>query len=303
MMNWWVRPLVRVIAAFSLPFLVPLAIALVLWVLPGDPATNLCPEALCSEDGRADLVEKWHLQSATSFYFNWLTHAFQGDFGVGIAYQQGELVSKHLWESLPNTALVVLIALIPILIGTGLTAAGRMSQRLDWVWQMLGAPPAVILSLFAIAAIVISFGMQDVWFWRILAAGLILGVADGVLAASIVGTRSTFESEMKQRYVGIALLRGESVLGNALPNVLPGLVGQFRARFLHILSGTVIVEVVLQVNGLGDLLFRATLLQDFFVVLAAAWGYAIISAVILLFQGLLEVMVAIHVRRAPKVAA
>ena len=154
--------------------------------------------------------------SPPSFYTAWLSRAVTGDFGNGIAYQQGQAVSSLLWESLPNTSLVVLIALVPILLGVVLVALGRLSPKLDPIWQLLGAPPAVILSLFSIAAIVIAYGVEDVAH-TILTAGLILGVADGVLAASIVGTRATFETERKQRYVGIAILRGESVISNALP--------------------------------------------------------------------------------------
>jgi peptide/nickel transport system permease protein len=294
---------VRLIAAVLLPFVVPLAITFVLWAMPGDPATNLCPESLCSEEGRQELVEHWHMESATSFYTAWLGRAVVGDFGHGIAYQQGETVSVLLWRSLPNTSLVVLIALCPIFIGTALVAMGWIRPSFDPLWQVLGAPPAVILALFAVAVIVISYGVQIPWFPPILAAGLILGVADGILAASIIGTRSTFETEIKQRYVGIALLRGETVLSNTLPNILPSLVGQFRARLLHILSGTVVVEVVLQVDGLGDLLFRATMVQDFFVVLAAAWGFSLLSGFLLLLQAVAEIGVARHVRRCPKVAA
>jgi ABC-type dipeptide/oligopeptide/nickel transport system permease component len=247
------------------------------------------------------MVEHWHLESVSSFYTAWLGSAVQGDFGHGIAYQQGQAVSSLLWESLPNTTLVILIALIPIFLGTALVSLGRLKPNLDPIWQVMGAPPAVILALFAIAALVISYGVEEIWFLPILCAGLILGVSDGILAAAIVGTRSTYETEMKQRYVGIAVLRGETVLSNTLPNVLPALVGQFRARMLHILSGTVVVEVVLQVNGLGDLLFRATLLQDFFVVLAAAWGFSLISAALLFLQAVCEIGIATHVRRTPKV--
>ena len=38
MLDWWIRPFVRLIAALSLPFAVPAVITIALWVLPGDPA-------------------------------------------------------------------------------------------------------------------------------------------------------------------------------------------------------------------------------------------------------------------------
>ncbi|MEQ1572039.1 MAG: ABC transporter permease subunit, partial [Myxococcota bacterium] len=115
------------------------------------------------------------------------------------------------------------------------------------------------------------------------------------------GTRTTFEDEYRQRYIGVAVLRGESPLANALPNVLPALAGQVRARALQILSGTVVVEVVLGISGLGELLFDGTLRQDFGVVLAAAWAFSLASAALLLAQAATELGVALWVRRAPAV--
>jgi len=111
--------------------------------------------------------------------------------------------------------------------------------------------------------------------------------------------RGLMEAERKQRYVQIAILRGESVLSNTLPNVLPAIAGQMRARLLHLLSGAVIVEVIVRINGLGDLLWQGTLTQDFGVVLAAAFAFAAVSALLLLSQALLEIGVALHVRRHP----
>ena len=126
-----------------------------------------------------------------------------------------------------------------------------------------------------------------------------LGVADGAFSGAVTGTRTLFVSENRQRYVGIAVLRGESVLSNTLPNVAPALAGQFRARTLHLLSGAVIVEVILRIDGLGDLLWGSTLLQDFGVVLAAATGFALISAFLLFLQAVVEIAVSMHVRQSP----
>ena len=90
------------------------------------------------------------------------------------------------------------------------------------------------------------------------------------------------------------------MLSNTLPNVLPAIAGQMRARLLHLLSGAVIVEVVIRIDGLGDLLWQGTLTQDFGVVLASAFAFAVLSAVLLLGQALVEIGVALHVRRSPK---
>ena len=57
------------------------------------------------------------------------------------------------------------------------------------------------------------------------------------------------------------------------------------------------------IDGLGDLLWQGTLTQDFGVVLAAAFAFSVLSALLLLAQALIEIAVALHVRRAPPVPA
>src|SRR5690606_3827408 len=111
----------------------------------------------------------------------------------------------------------------PLALGALAASTGRLSARLDPLWQALGLAPAVILALVFAALVEINFGAGSRESWggmlRLALGGLVLGVADGALAGAILGTRGTLEEEFKQRYVGVALLRGEGALSNALPNV------------------------------------------------------------------------------------
>ena len=127
---------------------------------------------------------------------------------------------------------------------------------------------------------------------------LTLGIADGALSGSILGNRSMFEQENQQRYVGISILRGKAT-SHTLPNLAGALVGQYRSRIVQLLSGAVIVEVIVRVDGFGALLWRGTLMQDFGVVLAAATVFATLSSMLLLFQAIVEVIQNLHQRRSP----
>ncbi|MFT7518366.1 MAG: ABC-type dipeptide/oligopeptide/nickel transport system permease component [Kiritimatiellia bacterium] len=262
------------------------------------------------------MVEAYHLEGPVQFGMNWLSRAVVLDFGKSVITLQGMRVNLLLAESIPNTSLVMIIALVPVLLGTFLPALRLLPRRLDGFFQAIGVLPGVIFALFVVAALTIQFGTSlpfvqyfdlgggVTWEFdpvRLLAGGLVLGIADNALSGAIIGTRAVFDTEVKQRYIGIAILRGEKVLSNALPNVLPTLVGQLRGRVLHLLSGAVIVEVVLQINGLGDLLWDGTLDNDYFIVLAAAWGFSLLSAAMLFFQASSEVAVEMMVRRSPKV--
>ena len=235
-----------------------------------------------------------------------MASAIKLDFGRSWRVMQGLPVSELLAEALPNTTKLAFLALIPMLGGAVLAAFDKVKPSWDPAIQGIGFVPAVIIALLFAAGIEITFGPQipgdESGALRLLCGGMILGIADGALAGAVVGTRSVFTEEIKQRYIGIALLRGESVLANALPNVLPALTGQMRARVLHLLSGTVVVEVVLRISGVGELLWNGTLQQDFGVVLAAAWGFALLSGGLLLAQAAVEIGVAMYVRRSPGAA-
>lgn len=309
--------MVRAGAGLLLPFLVPAIIAMIIWGLPGDPATTICPPGTCGETARQALIERYNLSDPFSFLGTWLSRAVFLDFGVSPVSIAGKSVWALVATSVPNTALVMLIAFIPIMLGTVGAALSWLPRQIDAVLQTIGMVPAVIFALFVVAAITINgwgdvgafsipFFEHDSWEIspvKLLSAGLVLALADGALSGAVLGTRSVFDTEFKQRYVGIAILRGEGPMSNALPNILPTLVGQFRSRVLHLLSGTVIVEVVLGIEGIGDLLWRGTLDNDYFVVLGAAWGFALLSAILLIFQALSGVYMELMVRRSPKVPA
>jgi peptide/nickel transport system permease protein len=294
----------RLLVALSLPLALPAVVTGVLWALPGDPAEILCPRQLCAATDA--LAKKFALDQGPVHYFTtWIANAFRGEFGNSWRVVQGIPVYDLVVEAVPYTAVLLMSALVPSVLGSAATAAGLMPRRLDWVWQAVGLAPAVILALFAAARIEIGFGAQSYtglpMTLRMAAGALVLVLADGAFAQAVAGTRAIFDEELKQRYVQIAVLRGESVFLNSLPNVLPALMGQLRSRVLHMMSGTVVVEVVLGIPGIGDLLFDGTLLQDFGVVLAATWGFALMSASVLVAHSLVELGHGLWVRRHPSV--
>lgn len=306
MKRWWLRPAVRLVAAALLPVLVPLVITGFIWALPGDPASLICPPEVCS--GTEELAKRWNLDGGPwKFFSAWLSGAVQGDFGRSWRLLQGAPVSELLWESLPLTAALVGAAFVLVVLGALGAATRAVPSWADAPLEAIGLVPVLVLSLVAAATVTMSYGARafdtEAVIVKVLLGALALGLADAALSGTVIGVRSQVEDERRQRYVRMAALRGEGELANALPNVLPALVGQLRARTLHLLSGAVVVEVVLQLEGLGDLLWGGTLVQDFGVVLAAAFGFSLLSAALLAGQALVEVLVALHVRRSPAVEA
>ena len=299
MKAWWLRPLVRLVAAVILPLAVPAIITGLIWALPGDPAEIICPREICG--GTDVLAARWNLDGGPwKFFTGWLGSALHGDFGNSWRVAQGVPVAELLHEAVPTTTILLLAGLVPLVLGAVGGATGLIPRRADPVASAIGMVPAVVFALACAAVVELNYGAQafdtEATRLRILLGALVLGFADGAFAGATAGVRALFRTERKQRYVGVALLRGERPLGNMLPNVAPALAGQLRARVLHLLSGTVVVEVVLRINGVGDLLWGGTLLQDFGVVLAAATTFAALSGALLLVQAATEIGVALVVQ-------
>ena len=301
---WWIQPLARAIVALALPLLVPACITALIWALPGNPAEIICPPSICT--GGDELAARWHLdQGPLGFYGHWVSSAWHLDFGDSWRVLTGKPVLELMQQTIPNTMLLIFMALIPITIGSVMGAFQQPSKKWDPLLVMVGIFPVVVLALLAAAVVELNFAGTDddgLGYWmRMIAAALTLGIADGALSGSILGNRSIFEQENQQRYVGISLLRGESNFSNTLPNLAGTLVGQYRARIVQLLSGAVIVEVIVRVDGFGALLWRGTLVQDFGVVLAAATVFSAISSAFLLLQAIVEVLQNLHQRRSPDI--
>ncbi len=302
--RWWIRPAIRVGAALLLPLAVPAIITALIWALPGDPASLICPPEICS--GTGELARRWNLDGGPwQFFSGWLLDALGGDFGKSWRIQQGSPVTPMLLVSIPNTAALVGASFLLLLGGAAGAATRLIPPRVDRLLGALGLVPVVVMALAAAAAVSLRYGAAafdaEAMRVKILLGAAALGLADSALAGATRGVRAAVESERMRRYVQVGVLRGEGALANVWPNVAPAVAGQLRGRALHLLSGAVVVEVVLQIDGLGELLWSGTLSQDFGVVLAATFGFALLSAALLLIQALIEVAVALHVRRAPAV--
>ena len=304
MNRWWIRPSVRVLAALLLPLVVPAVITGFIWALPGDPASLICPPHICG--GTEALARRWNLDGGPiQFFLGWVIDAAQLEFGNSWRLHQGLPVLGLLEQAIPTTVALISMATAFVMVGAFFASTGLIPRKVDPTLRVVGLIPGLVLGLLGAAFIELTYGFASFsasgQLARLVVGAIVLGIADGAFGGAVLGTRAAFDTENRERYVGIAILRGERTIQNTLPNLAPALIGQMRARIVHLLSGGVIIEVILRIDGLGSLLWGGTLRQDFGVVLAAATLFAVVSSVLLLVQAVLETLVALHVRRAPRI--
>src|SRR5690606_32768185 len=111
-----------------------------------------------------------------------------------------------------------------------------------------------------------------------------LALSLGVAAALSRLTRSAMLEVTGADFIRAARARGVSssglYLGHALKNALIPVITLLGTQFGNLLSGTVIIERIFNVPGLGNLLFEAVAYRDYTVIQAAVLTYGLITIIV-----------------------
>lgn len=249
-------------------------------VLPGDPAlTILGLDA--TDDALAALREQLGLnEPLLSRYFNWIWGALHGDFGVSHSFRVP--VAGLITERLPMTislAVSGMVLTLLVALTLGITAAARHRSFGDWgvmfISQLGIAIPAFWLSillvlLFAVKLRWLPPGGFPGWSDPVLAMrSLILPTVALALVQSAVLTRVTRSSAleiMRQDFVRTARASGLSqrrvLWRHVLPNALVPIVTIVGMQFAALVTGTIVIENVFYLPGLGRLIFQSISNRD-----------------------------------------
>jgi len=285
-----------------------LVVFLVLEVLPGDPAlVILGPDA--SPEAVAALREKLGLNTPAFIrYFEWLGGLFIGQFGTSYTYgvSTGELILERLAVTVP-LGLIAMALTILIAVPLGIFAASRHNKAGDVVVMGISqfgiAIPnfwfgILLILLFAVQLRWVSAGGFPGWEEGALAGleALILpAIALALVQAAILArfTRSSVLDVLREDFVRTArakgLTRRGALWGHAVRNALIPVVTVMGLQFSNLLAGTVVIENVFQLPGLGRLVFQAIANRDIVVVRDAV---VILAAKVVLINFVVDLLYA-----------
>lgn len=249
-------------------------------VLPGDPAlTILGMDA--TEDALAALREQLGLNEPLLVrYFSWIWNALHGDFGISHSFRVP--VSILIAERLPMTvslAIAGMVFTLIIALTLGIGAAARHRKIGDWGVMFLSqigiAVPAFWLSillvlLFAVKLRWLPPGGFSGWSDPVAAVrSLVLPTVALALVQSAVlarVTRSSALEVMRQDFVRTARASGLSrrrvLWRHVLPNALVPIVTIVGMQFAALVTGTIVIENVFYLPGLGRLIFQSIANRD-----------------------------------------
>jgi peptide/nickel transport system permease protein len=268
---------------------VALLVFLLLRVLPGDEITaRLGLEAGALTPTQREALESYYGidQPMVVQFFTWLGSVVSGNFGVSVT--SGRPVSDLIVAALPVTIeLAVLSTIFGTLVGVviGVMAGSNPNTLRDTGGQTFGllglGIPNFVLGSFIIAFLAAQFGYfpaaaSYVNFWenplinlqQQMYPAITLGVA--LAAAAMRTTRSAFLEAGGQDFVrtarGKGLTRRRVRYRHVLHNSLIPVVTIVGIQFGYLLGGTIIVEEIFALPGMGRLVLTGISQREFAVV-------------------------------------
>ena len=279
----------------------------ILRVLPGDVAAVIIqagdPEVTITEEERLRVTAELGLdRPVTTQYFEWIWGVLRFDLGDSFIIKRP--VIEFVKLQVPVTLQVafvsaILVALISLPIGV--LAAVYQDKWPDYILRgaaILGlAMPSFFIALLMVLILsrwfhwMPPFGFvhlwQDPWtsFQQLLFPALAIGFHSS--GSMMRMTRGQMLEVLRDDYIRTARAKGLSeiavVVRHALRNAMLPVVTLFGFHIAFLLGGTVVIEIIFSIPGMGQQLIEATLLRDFPIVQT----YVLYIAVLAMLSNLL----------------
>lgn len=260
-----------VIKRLGVAILVALTVSVITFsmiYLSGDPAMALAGETATEEDISNIREFYGYDRPILVQYFDWLTRAMQGDFGKS-HYLRTDVASV-IFERLPTTMLLgacaisfALILSIPL----GVIAAIRPNSLIDRIALTVAVVGQAMPSFWFALTLMLWFGINwqllpitgtDSWL-NFIMSSIALGyyVTPGVMRLTRAGMLEVLASD----YIRTARAKGlhpiSVLFKHALRNAIIPVVSLAAVQFGFMLGGSIVIETIFAINGLGFLAWES----------------------------------------------
>lgn len=275
-------------------------------IIPGDPATSLLGTNATQEKVEQLREEMGLNRPFMVRYGEWVWNFIRGDLGESYSYHMP--VSSMILEKVPITMTMSVAALLMTMIFSvpiGLFLAKHTGSRIDRTGyvsnQIVMAVPAFFLGII----FTYIFGLVLKWFrpggyisytkdmGEFLRYMIIPSIAIAIpkCAMSVKLIRSSILTEAKKDYVRTAYSRGNSTSAvlyrHVLRNSMLPIVTFWGMAFTDMIAGSIVVEQVFNIPGLGRILLTSISNRDFPVVEAVI---ILIAVMVLVTNFLVDIL-------------
>jgi len=254
-------------------------------------------------------------KSLTEQFFSWIWALLHLDFGISFA--SGKAVKDEILSRLPITLLINVISMILVFVFSvyfGIKSALKQNSLLDRGLKQFSLFSFALPSFYLALLLILVFSVNLGWFpisglhsiesksgvfyyldeaWH-LALPIFVMVFGGV-GSLMMYVRSLTVDILKSDYVFFAKARGVSerilLKKYILPNLYPPLVTMLGLSLPGLIGGSVILESIFSINGMGLLFFQSAMSRDYPVIM----GILIISAFLTLVGNIIADLVLLKI--------
>ena len=272
----------------------------------GELNPNITPEAIAELKSIYGLDKPLYIQ-----FFSWVTSIIQLDFGI--SFSSGEMVKNEILERIPVTLTINIISMVLIFIISlyfGIKSALNKNSFFDKFTGQLSllsfSMPSFYLALILVLVFAIKFeivpiaGLHSVpndgslnyyldYAWHLILPIFI--IVFGGIGSLILYIRSLTIEILKSDYIFFAKARGLSknqiLRFYILPNLYPPVITLLGLSLPGIIGGSVILETIFSIDGMGSLFYQSALSHDYPVIM----GILIIGAFLTLIGNMIADLV------------
>ena len=300
----------RVLTAIFTLLVILLVLFILMQLMPGSPFND---EKL-NADQRAALYTKYGLdQPVVVQFFRYVGNMLRGDMGVSYNMSKNTPISQLIQTRLPIS---IGIGGLAVTIGAvaGLLLGLLAALKHDTIWDSL----ATVLSVIGVSvpsyvfalALSYTFGFRLSWFPMLFSAKDVFGssvlpsisLSMFTMASIARFTRSEMLEVMGSEYMLLAESKGLSgptlIIRHALRNALIPIITVLAPLIVDLMTGSLVVEKIFAIPGVGSLLVSAIQSNDYNVVIALSFIYSALYIVIMLVVDILYGIIDPRIRLA-----
>ncbi|MER9791609.1 ABC transporter permease [Mesorhizobium sp. M0213] len=207
-------------------------------------------------------------------YGRWLSGALAGDFGISL--RTGKPISSEFAARIPMTAALlagggILAFILSITLGiAGAVSNGGFMDRFLHAFSLIGASTP---NFFVAALLVIVFSVMLGWVPTFGTSGftswLLPWLTIALFPASVLSrvVRVNLQEAMSRPFATTGFAKGytrtQVLLREALPNIAIPFLTTFGAQFTLMIIGSIVVETVFALRGVGAFFIEAIRFRDF----------------------------------------
>lgn len=289
----------RIIMAIITLLLIILLLFALLKFMPGSPfdVEKLSPTVI------AQLEAKYGLDAPVfEQFFNYLKGMLTGDFGISLKIMKGQEVSVLVGPRIGiSFGIGLAAAAVGTLIGVVLGIVAALHKNTFWdtfatVIAVIGVSipsfvfALVLLLIFGVKLNIlpILYNVNDPIKSAILPT---IALSVGAIANVARFTRTEMIEVMKSDYILLAEAKGLDrrtvIMKHALRNTLVPVITVLAPIIINLMTGSMVIEKICSIPGLGSLLVGAIQGNDSYVVMAVAFLYSLLYVIMMLVVDIL----------------